>query len=52
MTKLIDDTQLTLTLKCILADMHLASAGADDLYQKAFADAIAIVESYLKEGNT
>ena len=40
-----------LTLKRILADMHLASAGADDLYQKAFADAITIVESYLKEGN-
>ena len=49
MAKLIDDTQLP--LKRILADTHLASAGADDLYQKAFADAIAIVESYLKEGN-
>lgn len=46
----IDDTQLT--LKRILADMHLASVGADDLYQKAFADAISIVESYLKEGTT
>lgn len=47
MAKLIDDTQLT--LKRILADMHLASAGADDLYQKAFADAISIVESYLEK---